>query len=138
MTTNEQQEQVTGWEGRIVRIQLMVHEVLDELRTMQLDEAARTRVAAIYDESVSELLDVLSVGMCDELRRFVTQFHGDGTGSPPSPAELLIADAQLAGWLDGLVRGVQARLVLRALAQGKGDDGPPSISPPVDLGSPYL
>jgi hypothetical protein len=105
--------QSLGVPGRILRIHMMTHEVLDELREVQLDDATRLRLAGVYDETVRELAEVLPVAMREEFGRLVPRLGGTGA---PSVAELRVADAQLAGWLDALVNAMDASVVLRALA----------------------
>ena len=72
---------------------------------MELDEPSRDRLRDIYDTSVSELGAALSPDLRDELGRLALPFSADET---PTAGELQIAKAQLVGWLEGLVQGMQA------------------------------
>ncbi len=123
--------------GRIIRIQSMIHELLEELRGLPLDQASRAHLAGIHDESVRQLAEVVPPEVGNELRRFVTMF--DGT-TAPSLAELRVADAQLAGWLDGLVQGLEAGIVLHALAAATrpAEGAPKGEHPDTTPGAPYL
>ena len=54
----------------------------------------------IYDTSVKELGSALSQELREELDRITLPF---GTEEIPSEAELRVAQAQLVGWLEGLI-----------------------------------
>ena len=60
-----------------------------------------------------ELGSALSDDLRDELGRLALPFSGTET---PSAAELQIAKAQLVGWLEGLVQGMQAMLFAQQMA----------------------
>lgn len=92
--------------GKVIRIASMVRQLLEEVRRAPLDEASRMRLREIYETSISELGEVLSPDLRDELKRLSLPF--DETA--PSDAELRIAQAQLVGWLEGLFHGIQAML----------------------------
>jgi hypothetical protein len=62
---------------------------------------------------VGELSSALSPDLADELGRLALPFSGDET---PTAAELQIAKAQLVGWLEGLVQGMQAMLFAQQMA----------------------
>jgi hypothetical protein len=96
-----------------MRIGTMIKQLLDEVRSAPLDEAARTRLAEIHARSVRELEDGLSPELVEELRRLTLPLD-DGT--PPSDAELRVAHAQLVGWLEGLFHGIQTALVAQRMA----------------------
>ncbi len=90
--------------AKLLRIGSMVKQLLDEVRHAPLDEAGRTRLREIYDQSIHELSDGLSPDLVAELERVTIPFDS----SAPSEAELRIAQAQLVGWLEGLFHGIQA------------------------------
>ena len=100
--------------AKVMRIGGMIKRLLDEVRDAPLDDAARTRLAAIHERSLHELEDGLSPDLVDELHRITLPFADDGT--PPSDAELRIAQAQLVGWLEGLFHGIQTALVAQQMA----------------------
>ena len=93
--------------AKVMRIGSMLKQLLEEVRSATLDEASRGRLREIYDTSVRELGSALSPDLQDELSRLVMPFSGS---EPPTAAELQIAKAQLVGWLEGLVQGMQAML----------------------------
>jgi len=90
--------------ARVLRIGAMVHKLLDEVRHLPLDQAGRIRLAEIHRRSISELKqDGLSQELIDELERIALPFNDKA----PSEAELRVAQAQLAGWLEGVFHGIQ-------------------------------
>ena len=99
--------------AKVMRIGTMVKQLLEEVRSAPLDEAARERMAEIHHRSVRELEDGLSEDLLDELHRITLPFSEDRT---PSDAELRIAQAQLVGWLEGLFHGIQTALVAQQMA----------------------
>lgn len=98
--------------GKVMRIGSMVKQLLDEVRSAPLDEASRTRMRDIYEQSVRELAGALSPDLAAELDRMALPF--DDTA--PSEAELRVAQAQLVGWLEGLFHGIQATLMAQQMA----------------------
>ena len=98
--------------GRVMRIGAMIKQLLDEVRTAELDEAGRDRLREIYDQSITELSGALSDDLADELARLASPF-GE---APASAGELRVAQAQLVGWLEGLFHGIQATLFAQQAA----------------------
>jgi hypothetical protein len=92
--------------GKVMRIASMARSLLEEVRQAELDEASRARLREIYQTSVTELSEVLSPDLREELTRLSLPFSQD----TPSESELRIAHAQLVGWLEGLFHGIQAML----------------------------
>lgn len=99
--------------AKVMRIGSMIKQLLEEVRTTDLDERGRTRLREIYDTSVSELSEALSPDLQDELASLVMPFGDDEV---PSESELRIAQAQLVGWLEGLFHGIQATLFAQQMA----------------------
>jgi hypothetical protein len=95
--------------AKVMRVGTMLKQLLDEVRSASLDEASRDRLRDIYETSLRELGSALSADLRDELGRLALPFGDDDT-APPSAAELQIAQAQLVGWLEGLIQGIQATL----------------------------
>jgi len=98
--------------GKVMRIGSMVKQLLDEVRTAPLDEASRTRLREIHEQSVRELAEALSPDLAAELDRMALPFDE----AAPSEAELRVAQAQLVGWLEGLFHGIQATLLAQQMA----------------------
>lgn len=99
--------------AKVMRIGTMIKQLLDEVRSAPLDDAARARLAEIHERSLHELEEGLSPELVEELRRIALPFTEDAS---PSAAELRIAQAQLVGWLEGLFHGIQTALVAQQMA----------------------
>lgn len=100
--------------AKVMRIGTMVKQLLDEVRAAPLDDASRNRLREIYETSVSELAEVLSEDLQDELSRLSLPFD---KASVPSDSELRVAHAQLVGWLEGLFHGIQAMMFAQQVQQ---------------------
>ena len=98
--------------GRILRIGSVVRQLLDEMRSSDLDEASRERVTENYQHSVKRLLEALPPKLQEEFREFSGSV-GDGV---PSEAELIVVHAQVIGWLQGLFQSIQAAMMGRSIA----------------------
>ena len=98
--------------AKVMRIGSMVKVLLDEVRSAPLDEAGRTRLKEIYEQSLTELRQAISPDLAAELDRMTSPF----SDAAPSEAELRVAQAQLVGWLEGLFHGIQATLVAQQMA----------------------
>jgi hypothetical protein len=101
--------------AKVMRVGTMLKQLLDEVRSASLDEASRDRLRDIYETSVTELGEALSPDLRAELGRLALPFSDDDS-TPPSAAELQIAQAQLVGWLEGLIQGIQATLFAQQMA----------------------
>ena len=101
--------------AKVMRVGTMMKQLLEEVRSATLDEASRDRLRDIYETSVRELGSALSPDLQDELDRLALPF-GDDDDTPPTSAELQIAQAQLVGWLEGLIQGIQATLFAQQMA----------------------
>jgi proteasome activator-like protein len=121
--------------AKVMRIGTMMKQLLEEVRAATLDEPSRDRLREIYDTSVTELGSALSPDLRNELSRLALPFGVDDT---PSSAELQIAQAQLVGWLEGLVQGMQAMLFAQQMAAQhqlqslRGELGPGAPEPAPD------
>ena len=141
--------------AKVMRIGTMIKQLLEEVRNAPLDDAARNRLAEIFERSLRELEDGLAPELVDELHRVNLPFLDD---TVPTDAELRIAQAQMVGWLEGLFRGIQtaiaaeqtanqqmaSRLQLRQLPPGTvlapgvviGDNGEPRRADPTGQSHP--
>lgn len=102
-----------GQPAKVLRLGTMMRQLLEEVRGTTLDDASRDRLRDIYDTSLVELGSALSPDLRDELMRLALPFADD---EAPSTSELRIAKAQLVGWLEGLVQGIQATLFAQQMA----------------------
>ncbi len=100
--------------AKVMRIGSMTKQLLEEVRSASLDEAARGRLREIYETSLAELGSALSPDLRAELDRVAIPF--DEAAEQPSEAELRVAQAQLVGWLEGLFHGIQATLFSQQMA----------------------
>lgn len=98
--------------AKVMRIGMMLKQLLEEVKSAPLDEAARDRLAEVHARSVAELRTGLSEELADELARITLPFSDDAA---PSDAELRVAQAQLVGWLEGLFHGIQTALVAQQM-----------------------
>lgn len=117
--------------AKVMRIGSMIKQLLEEVKSAPLDEAARARLREIHQQSVKELQEGLAPELILELDRLSLPFSSD---APPSDAELRIAQAQLVGWLEGLFHGIQAALFAQQItAKAQFDEmrrqagGPPQL-----------
>jgi hypothetical protein len=101
--------------AKVMRVGTMLKQLLEEVRATPLDEPSRERLREIYETSVRELGSAISPDLRDELARLSLPFS-DGAANPPTTAELQIAQAQLVGWLEGLIQGIQATLFAQQMA----------------------
>ncbi|OUZ12476.1 hypothetical protein BHE97_01855 [Aeromicrobium sp. PE09-221] len=92
--------------AKVMRIGGMIRQLLDEVKSAPLDDASRSRLREIYEQSITELKDGLAPELVAELERLSLPFDAVS----PTEAELRIAQAQLVGWLEGLFHGIQAAL----------------------------
>jgi hypothetical protein len=102
--------------AKVMRVGSMIRQLLEEARGTTLDDASRKRLSEIYERSVAELSDALSPDLREELDRLAFPFLQRDDATPPSDAELRIAQAQLVGWLEGLFHGIQATLFAQQMA----------------------
>lgn len=99
--------------AKVMRVGSMLRQLLDELHQADFDENSRDRLRDIYETSVVELGSALSPDLRNELDRITLPFSDDEI---PSESELRVAKAQLVGWLEGLIQGIQATLFAQQMA----------------------
>lgn len=92
---------------KVMRIATMTKQLLDEVHTRTLDTAGLQHLRTIDTHIVDELLTDLTPDLRDELQRLALPLtrHNE-----LSDAELRLAHAQLAGWLQGLLKTTQTVL----------------------------
>ena len=99
--------------AKVMRIGSMIKQLLEEVRSSPLDEAARARLRDIHRRSIAELESGLAPELVEELERLSLPFTDEAV---PSESELRIAQAQLVGWLEGLFHGIQTALFAQQMA----------------------
>ncbi|QUL79284.1 proteasome activator [Brevibacterium sp. SMBL_HHYL_HB1] len=132
LARSEDREADISSPAKVMRIGTMVKQLLEEVRSTELDEKGRERLAEIHRRSIEELEEGLSAELIDELERLDLPF--DSQDGPPTTSELRIAQAQLVGWLEGLFHGIQTAIMAQqAMAQqlaGSGQLPPGAVVPP--------
>jgi len=88
--------------GKLMRITTVAKAMLEEARTTPCDGAGCEKFKKIYERTIAELDGVISPELHAELRKLAVQFEG----ASPSHSALRIAQAELVGWLDGLMNGI--------------------------------
>ena len=105
--TEDTQNEAIEQPAKVVRVGTMMRQLLEEVKSSPLDEQSRERLKEIYQSSITELGSALSDDLREELNRLASPF---GAEASPSSDELRIAQAQLVGWLEGLIQGIQAAM----------------------------
>lgn len=90
---------------KLVRIASMTQAMLVEVRGIDLDDHAVARLQSVHARTVDSLRDIMSDELREELDSVVLPLQ-EGA----SEAEVRVAQAQLAGWLEGLFHGIRASL----------------------------
>jgi len=104
MTTLELQNS-TGYiarPGKLMRITAVAKAMLEEARATPCDAAGCEKFKAIYERTIAELSGVISPDLHAELSGLAVRFDKVA----PSPSALRVAQAELVGWLDGLMNGI--------------------------------
>ena len=109
----ESQDDTIEQPAKVMRLGGMLRQLLAEIRADPLDEMSRSRLREIYEASVNELSASVSEDLQDELERLTSPFTDE---TPPTRDELRVAKAQLVGWLEGLIQGIQATLFAQQVA----------------------
>jgi len=113
MLTEEQTPPEVSDPSKLLRIGTMIRELLNEARRAPLDESGREHLREIYEKSIRELKEVLSPELRGELDELTVPLDGEA----PSESELLVAQAQIVGWLEGLFHGLQASAMAQVAQQ---------------------
>lgn len=111
---------------KLLRLAGTVQGLLNEVRATELDEAGRQRLAEVHRSVLEQLRTVVSDDLIEELEAMAV----DGIGPDATGGELRVAQAQLAGWLEGLFHGIRASVanqqaaMLQQRQQGPGQQRP--------------
>lgn len=109
---NDSQPSVTD-AAKLIRLGTMVQALMNEVRGADTDEQSRMMLARIHNETVDELSKVLSPDLMDELSEFAACCDEQGV---PTESEIRVAQAQLVGWMQGLLQGLQASMAAQQAA----------------------
>ncbi len=88
--------------GKLMRIISVAKAMLEEARTAPCDAPGCEKFKNIYERTIAELRGVVSEELHTELTHLAVRFDDPA----PSPSALRVAQAELVGWLDGLMNGV--------------------------------
>jgi Bacterial proteasome activator len=102
--------------AKLIRLGTMIQTVMNEVRELPTDESGRRLLARIHAETMEELGTVLSPDLMEELSEFAACCDSDGV---PTESEIRVAQAQLVGWLQGLLQGLQASMVAQQAAAAR-------------------
>ena len=102
---------------KLARITTMARAMLAEARSAPCDAAGCERLKRIHGRVISQLSDVVSPDLYAELLTLSVNFDEVN----PSASEVRVAQAELVGWLEGLMAGLVATQQVReAQADGQG------------------
>lgn len=90
--------------SKVLRLHSTLENLRTELRDLDADEAALQRLATIHNEIESQLALALPVDLRAELAELSSCCQGNPS---PSKPEIRMAQAQVIGWIEGLLQGVQ-------------------------------
>lgn len=97
---------------KLVRIASMVQILLNEVRSIEMDQQARDRLQEVHHRTLEELREIMSDELRTEMDNVLVPLSTDA-----SEPELRLAQAQLAGWLEGLFHGIRASMWGQQMAQ---------------------
>jgi hypothetical protein len=115
--------------SKLMRITVMAKAMLEEARSTPCDAAGCEKFKRIYERTIAELDGVVSDDLHAELLKLAIRFDDPA----PSHSELRVAQAELVGWLDGLVNGIviavrsqmaDAEMNTMAVEEAATDDSP--------------
>lgn len=130
--------------AKLIRLGTMLQTMLTELKGSDNDAAGVQRLAQIHNETIEELSEILS----DDLHEELLEFNSCCGSDVPTEGEMRVAHAQLVGWIQGLLRGMQATataqaqmaqqqmMMMQAQMQQRGIGGPGGPGGPGVAGAP--
>lgn len=111
--------------GKLVRLGHMHAKILEELKSAETDPAGRKRLAQIHENTIEAMKEALGQDLEDEFLSFTPKLSSYST---PSHSELLMAQAGLVGWIEGLLQSIQTAIMAR---QAMHDDSPANPEHPM-------
>jgi Bacterial proteasome activator len=115
-TPEDQPEPAVSDPAKLIRLGTMLQTLMAEVRGADTDEESRRLLARIHNETMEELGTVLSSDLMEELSEFTNCCDAEGV---PTEAEIRVAQAQLVGWLQGLLQGLQASVIAQQAAAAR-------------------
>ena len=124
--------EVVADRAKLTRVASAMRMVLNEARELQLSEPARARMWRMYQRVVDDLATVLPAELRHEMT--VLRLPPAYAEAVPTSVELRIAFAQLLGWLEGVIAGMQRSnpTAPRAPALTMKKNGLPADTAPLD------
>jgi hypothetical protein len=114
----------------LLRIGTMVGSLLEEAHALTMDDAGRRRLAEVY----ARALDAVKGAVSPELQGELSQLGLPLQDGASTESELRLAQAQLVGWLNGLLVGIQASAAGQARAQSLQGIGAGAAAPVSSVG----
>ncbi|PMD04567.1 proteasome activator [Brevibacterium paucivorans] len=111
--------------GKLVRLGHMHAKILEELKSAETDPAGRKRLAQVHENTIEAMKEALGQDLEDEFLSFTPKLSSYST---PSHSELLVAQAGLVGWIEGLLQSIQTAIMAR---QAMHDDSSANPEHPV-------
>lgn len=96
--------------GKLVRLGHMHAKLLEELKNSESDPAGRKRLAQIHEATIDAMKEALGQDLEDEFLSYTPKLSSYST---PSHSELLLAQAGLVGWIEGLLQSIQTAIMAR-------------------------
>lgn len=108
--------------SKLLRLRSTLEAVRNETRDLKPDQGSTRRLASIQNTLQSQLAEALPHELEVELLEFASCCHENPS---PTEAEIRIAQAQLSGWIEGLLNGVQLSIAqAQALAAARPAESP--------------
>lgn len=126
-----QRTRVTIDPQRLLRVASVAREVLSEARRVTPEPATLDHLHRMYDRICGELQASLPSQLYEELSALTPEITED------SLPELLLAHAEIIGWLEGLFQAVQLALA-ESSARGSAPEAEPSATSPERPDPRYL
>lgn len=89
---------------KLIRIASMLQAMRHEVREITLDDSGRRRLTELHSRTLAELREIMSPDLQEEFDAVILPLRE----ATPSDTEIRLAQAQLAGWLEGLFHGIRA------------------------------
>ncbi len=109
--------------GKLVRMTTMARAMLEEARSITCDTAGCEPLRRIHDRVITELRGAISDELHEELQTLAVRFDPDS----PTPSEVRVAQAELVGWLEGLMAGMVVTANTEATTDQAPTDTPASL-----------
>ena len=121
LPTPTQPQQSVRHPEKLIRLAGLARAMLDEARQAPCDQAGCERLRRIYERTLSQLGGLLSPDLQAELVYLTDTFETES----PTPSEIRVAQAELVGWLEGLIDGLAAAALNQWYAAGEqaGEEG---------------